>query len=405
MDFSQDDDALTTPVTMAAVPLAQPVVSQPQVFAQAQDNLATLVSAKEGTQGNNDLYENSPFMHVRGFPYACNKDDILAFLGVAETDLESYNTVLGTNGKTSGEVFLVIQNPDIREQCVSNHKKLYSETGRYIDVFKTSESYFQKRMNITLQYAKTFDGTVRVRGLPLKDGTEGILRELFDGLKIRKIMCPTQMNSERSCGEAFIQFKSFTDALAALEKNSHTLDGGYELEVNESCNNEFRGSLVAQAKMKHHHKWSSPEIKVGEYKAPDTNELNEYQRIISGIQASPAPVAETATEVQSEPVSAQQDGTTNVVTEGEPEAKKAKKSDNPYPHIVTVTEVNTEGLTSSMIQKYFKPHRAIAVNVRAADKAADVAFKSHEAAVAAMEKQGEELNEATCTLTLSSTAE
>lgn len=58
-----------------------------------------------------------------------------------------------------------------------------------------------------------------------------------------------------------------------------------------------------------------------------------------------------------------------------------------------------------MIQKYFKPHRAIAVNVRATDKAADVAFKSHEAAVAAMEKQGEELNEATCTLTLSSTAE
>ena len=66
---------------------------------------------------------------------------------------------------------------------------------------------------------------------------------------------------------------------------------------------------------------------------------------------------------------------------------------------------SSEGLTSSMIQKYFKPHRAIAVNVRATDKAADVAFKSHEAAVAAMEKQGEELNEATCTLTLSSTAE
>merc|ERR1711934_375478 len=110
MDFSQDDDALTTPVAAVPVAVAQPVISQPQVFPQSQDNLANLVSAKEGTQGNNDLYENSPFMHVRGFPYACNKDDILAFLGVAETDLESYNTVLGTNGKTSGEVFLVIQN-------------------------------------------------------------------------------------------------------------------------------------------------------------------------------------------------------------------------------------------------------------------------------------------------------
>lgn len=97
--------------------------------------------------------------------------------------------------------------------------------------------------------------------------------------------------------------------------------------------------------MKHHHKWSSPEIKVGEYKAPDSNELNEYQRIISGIQAIPAPVAETATEVESEPAAqpdAQQEETPAMATEGEPEAKKAKKSDNPYPHIVTVTEVNTE---------------------------------------------------------------
>lgn len=377
MDFSKDDDTLTTSVT-------QVKVSEPQ------DNLSTLQAANNANA--NDLYENSPFMHVRGFPYACNKDDILAFLGVAETDLESYNTVLGTNGKISGEVFLVIQNPDIREQCVSNHKKLYSETGRYIDVFKTSESYFQKRMNITLQYAKTFDGTIRVRGLPLKEGTQAIVETLFEGLKIRKngIRCPTQVNSEKSSGEAFVQFKTFTDAMAACEKNGHTLEGGYELEVLESCNNELRGSIVAEAKMKHHKKWSTTDIKLGTYVAPDFNTLNDYQQVVSGAKAAPPKPEQT----YQSPIA---NG------DGEPEAKKAKKSDNPYPHIVTLTEINTDGLTSSMIQKYFKPHRAIAVNVRAGDKAADVAFKTHEAAQSAMEKSGVELNGASCVLTLNST--
>ena len=55
MDFSKDDDTLTTSVT-------QVKVSEPQ------DNLSTLQAANNANA--NDLYENSPFMHVRGFPYA-----------------------------------------------------------------------------------------------------------------------------------------------------------------------------------------------------------------------------------------------------------------------------------------------------------------------------------------------
>ena len=165
-------------------------------------------------------------------------------------------------------------------------------------------------------------------------------------------------------------------------------------------------SLVAQAKMKHHHKWSSTDIKVGEYKIPEANEPNEYQRIVSGVQSVPQQPTLQATETTTSSPKADTNNSKET-SNGEPEAKKAKKSstnsDNPYPHIVTVTEVNTDGLTSSMIQKYFKPHRAIAVNVRAADKAADVAFKTHEAAMAAMEKQGEQLNSASCVLTLNST--
>merc|ERR1712066_718887 len=123
--------------------------------------------------------------------------------------------------------------------------------------------------------------------------------------------------------------RSFTDAIMALEKNGHTLEGGYELEVMESCNNEFRASLVAQAKMKHHHKWSSTDIKVGEYKIPADNELNEYQRIVSGVQSVPPQPTLQATETTSSPK-------TENTSNGEPEAKKAKKStttnsDNPYP--------------------------------------------------------------------------
>merc|ERR1712071_624163 len=61
-------------------------------------------------------------------------------------------------------------------------------------------------------------------------------------------------------------------------------------------------------------------------------------------------------------------------------------NNSPYPHIITLSSV-TVGTKATEIQKFFKPHRAIAVNIRAGGMV-DVAFKTREVAEKAMEKMG-----------------
>merc|ERR1712131_15123 len=74
------------------------------------------------------------------------------------------------------------------------------------------------------------------------------------------------------------------------------------------------------------------------------------------------------------------------------------KPANPYPHILTGVP---EGSVAAEIQKFFKPHRAIAVNVKTGGEV-DVAFKTHDAALNAMDKDGAEFKDTTLALTLNS---
>jgi hypothetical protein len=67
-------------------------------------------------------------------------------------------------------------------------------------------------------------------------------------------------------------------------------------------------------------------------------------------------------------------------------AKPKMVNNSPYPHIITLSGVSV-GTKATEIQKFFKPHRAIAVNIRAGGMV-DVAFKTHEVAEKAMEKMG-----------------
>merc|ERR1712178_532479 len=63
--------------------------------------------------------------------------------------------------------------------------------------------------------------------------------------------------------------------------------------------------------------------------------------------------------------------------------------DNPYPYTLEMTHV-TEKADAGAIQEFFRPHKAIAVNI-GDDGDADVAFASHEEAEDAMEKHGQKL--------------
>merc|ERR1712110_1225746 len=129
-----------------------------------------------------DPHENSLYLQIRGFPYEATKSEILAFLTITMDELEAYNDVCQINGKPCGEVFLLVKNEEVRDKCIQHHKKMYGDSNRYIDVFKTSPNYYTKRLNVTQQFDRSFDGCVRIRGLPLQENCQDLLETFFEGL-------------------------------------------------------------------------------------------------------------------------------------------------------------------------------------------------------------------------------
>jgi len=326
-----------------------------------------------------DPYADSMILQCRGFPFSIEKEEVLEFLGISEDQIESFVSVCGTNGKPAGECFIIAAGEEPRDEALKRHKQTYKESERYVDVFKSSEVYYHRRVSINQQYEREWDGIVRLRGLPFQGDAKEMIETFFEGISWVAIH-PINNKSGKSTGEAYVEFSSFSDASNALEKNKETIGDRY-IEVFQSSNNELRSALLAQAKLAHHSKWSDKNIK-----GQMTSQVRKRQAQQGGGANGSAQAPEDAPETKV----AKQEAVEPVV----------KKQANPYPHIVNMSGV-PDGSVASEIQKFFRPHRAIAVNVKSGGEV-DVAFKTHDAATNAMEKDGEEFKGANVSLTLSS---
>lgn len=338
-----------------------------------------------------DQHEDSLILHIRGFPFEVNEEEIFEFFETSAEEFTEYALVTSLTGKPCGEVFMECKDMEVREKMLTKAKSNYKDTGRYIDVFKTGTGYFGKRMNITNQFARPFDGIVKVAGLPYCENPAELLEPLLEKYSIRKdgIKCPCNPKSEKSMGEAFVCFKKFSEANEFIESSGVTVgEENNVLTMEQSSNNELRGALFAIEKLKYHSKWSDASIKVGQLpRAPGEKTPSSMALDIGGDPEPKRPKSEADSGEQ---------------VEVKAEAKPANGC--PYNHLIRMEDVIVEGLKTSHIQKFFKPHKAIAVNIKTSDKTVDVAFKTHDAASAAMEKTGEEVNGGVPTLTLNSEA-
>merc|ERR1711976_606768 len=75
-------------------------------------------------------------------------------------------------------------------------------------------------------------------------------------------------------------------------------------------------------------------------------------------------------------------------------------NNSPFPHVVGVQGIET-GIVNSQIQDFFKPAKAIAINMLG-NGYCDVAFKTHDDALQAMEKDRMPLQGSSINLTLKS---
>merc|ERR1712157_43105 len=77
-------------------------------------------------------------------------------------------------------------------------------------------------------------------------------------------------------------------------------------------------------------------------------------------------------------------------------------SDSPFPHVVGIQGL-ASGSSNSAIKEFFKPAKAIAINILG-NGFCDIAFKTHEDAIQAMKKDRQVLDGSSVNLTLKSQA-
>lgn len=246
-----------------------------------------------------------------------------------------------------------------------------------------------------MHFSESFDGTIKFKFIPFNSCPEGVVKSLLEEITYLEetLVCPTSA-SGKTTGIAFVQFANFSEARKVLEKNG--TDG---IKIVESCNNELRGALLAQAKLAHMKKWADVSIGGGTYfsnrkreipQAKKETQENPETQPDQTVEEPEAKIPKTDITPESFMADITQNAPNKAVSEpvvAKVEPVKPKMVNNsPYPHIITLSQV-VIGTKATEIQKFFKPHRAIAVNIRAGGMV-DVAFKTHEVAEKAMEKMG-----------------
>ena len=245
---------------------------------------------------------------------------------------------------------------------------------------------------------------MKFKFIPFNSSPEGVVKSLLEEITYLEetLVCPTSA-SGKTTGIAFVQFGNFSEARKVLEKNG--TDG---IKIVESCNNELRGALLAQAKLAHMKKWADVSVGGGTYfsqkKAGQKRETEEIKKEVQETETdqteqetdgSEAKKPKTDMTPESFMADIKENAPNNAVSASPVVAVTPPKpkmvNNSPYPHIITLSNV-TVGTKATEIQKYFKPHRAIAVNIRAGGMV-DVAFKTHEVAEKAMDKQGSALKD------------
>jgi len=257
---------------------------------------------------------------------------------------------------------------------------------------------------------QSWDGVVKLRGLPF-EGQAKDVENFFHGLQFipNTIFCPRN-DKGQSNGEAYIQFQNYDSANAALQKNKQEIHGRY-MEIFKSSNSELRRAMILDLKAR----YGQPQAQPGNNNVVTPS--NAFGGLImNGQGGGPmrngmgGPMGGNRPAPYQKPQSAFGSfggfgGPQNTPQpqQAPPQVKQESTANNPFPHCVGMSGIPM-GLTNQAVQEFFKPHRAIAVNMPPGGNSGMVAFKTHQEACNAMGKNGQPIMGVGIQLTLKSTA-
>lgn len=342
-------------------------------------------------------------LHLRGLPYSSTEESIVQwFESDASIDTSTITTckvTMNDDGRHSGEAFIAFNAQASAESAETLNRKDFPGSRRYVEIRRSDPERMQRGTSGMDRGSRgsggssgQWDGIIKMRGLPFKSSVTDV-EDFFSGLAWAQngIFFPLNNNGE-STGEAFVQFDTFTNAEMAMERNKNSIGGRY-IELFKSNNNEMRRSMISYAKVKSENNWQNNTQQ--SYFGP-TQSWGGLQLGGSGGGAMPqqngygAPPAARPAPYQ------------------KPQAQvnsanhQTAPNNSPFPHVVGVQGVEA-AMTNSQIQDFFKPSKAVAINMLG-NGHCDVAFKTHQDAVDAMVKDRTRLGRQEVNLTLKSEA-
>lgn len=236
------------------------------------------------------------------------------------------------------------------------------------------------------------------------------------------IFFPKNQSGE-STGEAYCQFDTFTNANAAMDRNKECIGGRY-IELFRSSNSEMRRAMINDARNRKDQfgnktstysgrqraggmSWAGLQMSAGANQYMHQKSQNNMNNVaMGGLNMGNGDMGNQNGKVES--------GNANNFAQNRPapyqkpaavappqSSQVATGNNNsPFPHVVGVQGIET-GIVNSQIQEFFKPAKAIAINMLGSGYC-DVAFKTHDDALQAMEKDRMPLQGSAINLTLKS---
>ncbi|NXK08516.1 GRSF1 factor, partial [Herpetotheres cachinnans] len=314
----------------------------------------------ESPKAENDVF----LIRAQGFPFSCTEEDVLTFFDSCRirNGENGIHFLLNRDGRRRGDALIELESKADVQRALEKHLRYMGP--RYVKVFEVHDSDVEGLLQSLRDESQAInDGVVLLRGLPFSS-TEDDIADFFAGLEITDIAFIYR--GERKTGEAFVQFAAPEMAAKALLRHRQYMGSRY-IEVYVSRKHQMQRhmpydrQMVTYPRLRKEHETVSEERGLSDVGGSDAEKENKLCR--EGTASSG-----------------------HVVEAG---------NISSLLHFVHMRGFPTQASAQDIIN-FFAPLKPTRIMVEYnsdgdATGKADVHFESHEDAVAAMAKEGSQL--------------
>ncbi|NXX08734.1 GRSF1 factor, partial [Larus smithsonianus] len=308
--------------------------------------------------------DNVFLIRAQGFPFSCTEEDVLTFFDSCRirNGENGIHFLLNRDGRRRGDALIELESKADVQRALEKHLRYMGP--RYVKVFEVHDSDVEGLLRSLRDESQAInDGVVLLRGLPFSS-TEDDIAAFFSGLKVTDIAFVYR--GERKTGEAFVQFAAPEMAAKALLRHREYMGNRY-IEVYVSRKHQMQRHVPYDKQM------------VTYSRVRREQEFIPEERGLSSTGGSDA------------------EGENKLCGEGTESSRPVLESANASSplHFVHVRGFPSQASAQDIIN-FFAPLKPTKIMVEydsqgEATGEADVHFKSQEDAVAAMAKEGSQL--------------